>query len=144
MLQQTRVEAVIPYYLKWMQSFPTVVDLAKATEEEVNSHWAGLGFYRRARLLHAGAKRVVEEFNGELPSTVKDLLRIEVRLSGPGRGNRDMSPRSCLSNDVPPRIRASASILPPPLRRLPSMSMFQSWTAMFAEFSVVSRASLTT
>mmetsp|Transcript_9452 Transcript_9452/g.21419 ORF Transcript_9452/g.21419 Transcript_9452/m.21419 type:complete len:635 (-) Transcript_9452:149-2053(-) len=77
MLQQTRVEAVIPYYLKWMQSFPTVVDLAKATEEEVNSHWAGLGFYRRARLLHAGAKRVVEEFNGELPSTVKDLLRIE-------------------------------------------------------------------
>lgn len=144
MLQQTRVEAVIPYYLKWMQSFPTVVDLAKATEEEVNSHWAGLGFYRRARLLHAGAKRVVEEFNGELPSTVKDLLRIEVRLSGPGRGNRDMSPRSRLSNDVSPRIRASASILPPPLRRLPSMSMFQSWTAMFAEFSVVSRASLTT
>ena len=77
MLQQTRVEAVIPYYLKWMQSFPTVVDLARASEEEVNSHWAGLGFYRRARLLHAGAKRVVEEFNGELPSTVKDLLRIE-------------------------------------------------------------------
>ena len=77
MLQQTRVEAVIPYYLKWMQSFPTVADLARASEEEVNSHWAGLGFYRRARFLHAGAKRVVEEFNGELPSTVKDLLKIE-------------------------------------------------------------------
>ena len=77
MLQQTRVEAVIPYYIKWMKSYPTVHDLANATEEEVNSHWAGLGFYRRARYLHTGAKRVVNEYNGIVPNTVEELLKVE-------------------------------------------------------------------
>ena len=76
MLQQTRVEAVIPYYLKWMQSFPTVESLANATPEQVNSHWAGLGFYRRARLLHQGAKRVVEEYGGVVPNTVENLMKV--------------------------------------------------------------------
>ena len=77
MLQQTRVEAVIPYYLKWMQSFPTVHDLAAATEEQVNSHWAGLGFYRRARMLHSGARMVVDKYGGELPQTVEELMTID-------------------------------------------------------------------
>ena len=77
MLQQTRVEAVIPYYLKWMQSFPTVHDLAAATEEQVNSHWAGLGFYRRARMLHSGARLVVDRYGGELPQTVEALMTID-------------------------------------------------------------------
>jgi A/G-specific adenine glycosylase len=77
MLQQTRVEAVIPYWLKWMESFPTVHSLANATPEEVNSHWAGLGFYRRARLLHAGAKRVVDEYGGIVPNTVDELMKVE-------------------------------------------------------------------
>jgi len=77
MLQQTRVEAVIPYWIKWMKSFPTVHDLANATDEEVNSHWAGLGFYRRARYLHAGAKRVVNDYNGVVPNTVEELLKVE-------------------------------------------------------------------
>eukprot|EP00970_Alexandrium_tamarense_P020133 scaffold14882_cov193-Alexandrium_tamarense.AAC.3 len=77
MLQQTRVESVIPYYLKWMDKFPTVHDLANASEEEVNSHWAGLGFYRRSRLLHAGAKRVVKDYKGIVPNTVDELLKIE-------------------------------------------------------------------
>lgn len=76
MLQQTRVEAVIPYWIKWMNSFPTVQDLADATEEEVNSHWAGLGFYRRGRLLHQGAKHVVNELNGKIPETVDGLLEL--------------------------------------------------------------------
>lgn len=76
MLQQTRVEAVIPFYLKWMKSFPTVHQLANASEDEVNAHWAGLGFYRRARLLHQGAKYVVNEFNGTMPSDVDSLLKI--------------------------------------------------------------------
>jgi len=77
MLQQTRVEAVIPYYLKWMKSFPTVKDLAEASEEEVNSHWAGLGFYRRARLLHKGSKYVTENLNGIIPKTVPELLKVD-------------------------------------------------------------------
>ena len=77
MLQQTRVEAVIPYWIKWMRSFPTVHCLANATDEEVNSHWAGLGFYRRARLLHAGAKRVVADYDGVVPNTVEELMKVE-------------------------------------------------------------------
>mmetsp|Transcript_12881 Transcript_12881/g.19961 ORF Transcript_12881/g.19961 Transcript_12881/m.19961 type:complete len:619 (+) Transcript_12881:197-2053(+) len=81
MLQQTRVEAVIPYYIKWMDRFPTVDDLAEASEEDVNAHWAGLGFYRRARFLHSGAKLVVEKYEGCLPGRVEELMEI----SGIGR-----------------------------------------------------------
>jgi A/G-specific adenine glycosylase len=60
-----------------MESFPTVYKLAAASEEEVNSHWAGLGFYRRARLLHKGAKYVVTELDGKLPNTPAELLKID-------------------------------------------------------------------
>eukprot|EP00588_Corethron_pennatum_P026502 CAMPEP_0194334474 /NCGR_PEP_ID=MMETSP0171-20130528/66224_1 /TAXON_ID=218684 /ORGANISM="Corethron pennatum, Strain L29A3" /LENGTH=504 /DNA_ID=CAMNT_0039097135 /DNA_START=217 /DNA_END=1728 /DNA_ORIENTATION=+ len=77
MLQQTRVEAVIPYYVRWMKSFPTVQHLATASDEEVNSHWAGLGFYRRARMLQAGARTIISMFDGVLPNSVEKLLTIE-------------------------------------------------------------------
>ncbi|EOD21193.1 A/G-specific adenine DNA glycosylase, mutY, partial [Emiliania huxleyi CCMP1516] len=77
MCQQTRVEAVIPYWLAWMEAFPTVQDLAAASEEQVNAKWAGLGFYRRARMLHEGAKQVVDDFDGQLPQTVDGLLRLK-------------------------------------------------------------------
>lgn len=60
-----------------MKRFPTVHDLADASEEDVNAHWAGLGFYRRARLLHKGAMKVVEEYNGHLPQTVDELTKID-------------------------------------------------------------------
>jgi A/G-specific adenine glycosylase len=62
-----------------MKSFPTVQDLAAASEESVNSHWAGLGFYRRARLLHKGAKHVVDNNrnDGEIPQSVEELLKID-------------------------------------------------------------------
>lgn len=60
-----------------MKRFPTVHDLADASEEEVNAHWAGLGFYRRARLLHKGAKKVMEQYNGQLPQTVDELMKID-------------------------------------------------------------------
>jgi len=76
MLQQTRVEAVIPYWVRWMKEFPTVMDLAKATPDQVNAQWAGLGFYRRARFLHEAAKKVVEEWKGVMPMTVEDLLKL--------------------------------------------------------------------
>lgn len=59
MLQQTQVATVLPYYQKWMERFPTVQILAEASEADVLAHWAGLGYYRRARLLHAGARWVV-------------------------------------------------------------------------------------
>lgn len=76
MCQQTRVAAVVPYWLKWMESFPTVQSLANATEEQVNSHWAGLGFYRRARMLHQGSQFLVDKHSGKLPRTVEELLEI--------------------------------------------------------------------
>lgn len=59
-----------------MTSFPTVEALAMASEDQVNAHWAGLGFYRRARLLHEGAKYVVKELDGKLPTTATELQRI--------------------------------------------------------------------
>jgi A/G-specific adenine glycosylase len=67
MLQQTRVETVIPYYERFLESFPTTHALAQADEDTVLSHWSGLGYYRRARLLHAGVREVVAEYGGEVP-----------------------------------------------------------------------------
>ena len=76
MLQQTRVEAVIPYFEKWMRLFPTIEDLAKASEQEVLNAWEGLGYYSRARNLHKAARVVVEQYNGELPRDLKELRRL--------------------------------------------------------------------
>ena len=67
MLQQTQVAAVIPYYQKFLVSFPTVEALARASSEQVMGHWSGLGYYTRARNLHACAKRVVAEYGGRFP-----------------------------------------------------------------------------
>ncbi len=69
MLQQTRVEAVIPYFERWMERFPTLASLAAASEQEVLSAWEGLGYYSRARNLHRTAQIVMSEHSGELPST---------------------------------------------------------------------------
>jgi A/G-specific adenine glycosylase len=67
MLQQTRVETVIPYYERFLERFPTAGALAEADEDAVLSHWSGLGYYRRARLLHAGVREVVARYGGEVP-----------------------------------------------------------------------------
>jgi A/G-specific adenine glycosylase len=77
MLQQTRVDTVIPYYERFLRELPTVVDLAAATEEKVLSLWSGLGYYRRARMLHAAAKRVAREHGGRLPASVEGLRGLE-------------------------------------------------------------------
>lgn len=73
MLQQTRVDTVIPYFEKWMKLFPTVKALASADEQEVLNTWEGLGYYSRARNLHKAAKIVAEKFNGDLPRDLEDL-----------------------------------------------------------------------
>ena len=67
MLQQTRVETVIPYYERFVATFPTAESLASADEDTVLSHWSGLGYYRRARMLHAGVREVVAHYDGEVP-----------------------------------------------------------------------------
>lgn len=67
MLQQTRVETVLPYYKRFLDRFPTLQSLAEASEEEVLKEWEGLGYYSRARNLLAGAREVVSRFGGVLP-----------------------------------------------------------------------------
>ena len=81
MLQQTQVATVVPYFMRFLERFPTVKDLAEASEQEVLRLWQGLGYYSRARNLHAAAKRVVSEFGGVLPGGVQELLT----LPGVGR-----------------------------------------------------------
>jgi len=73
MLQQTRVVAVIDYYARFLERFPTVEALARATEEQVLATWSGLGYYRRARALHAAARQIVDERGGQLPATSESL-----------------------------------------------------------------------
>ena len=73
MLQQTRVDTVVPYYTRFLQRFPTVTALADAAEPDVLALWSGLGYYRRARLLHAGARAVVDRHGGVIPGEAKAL-----------------------------------------------------------------------
>jgi A/G-specific adenine glycosylase len=81
MLQQTRVETVIPYYQRWMERFPTIQSLAAADQQEVLAAWEGLGYYSRARNLHKSAQIVMTQFGGALPADVTELRR----LPGVGR-----------------------------------------------------------
>ncbi len=73
MLQQTRVETVIPYFEKWMNLFPDVHALASASEQDVLNAWEGLGYYSRARNLYQAAKIVASKFNGQLPRDLTEL-----------------------------------------------------------------------
>lgn len=77
MLQQTRVEQGLPYYLKFIQNFPSVNDLADAPEEQVLKLWQGLGYYSRARNLHTTAKHIAYELGGVFPDNYKDLLKLK-------------------------------------------------------------------
>ena len=76
-LQQTRVNQGMDYYLKFIETFPTVLDLSKASEKQVLALWQGLGYYSRARNLHQAAKEVVNEHNGVFPSDYKTLLKLK-------------------------------------------------------------------
>src|SRR5579872_3666609 len=77
MLQQTRAASVVPYYGRFMEAYPTVQALAEAPVGDVLSLWSGLGYYRRARMLHAAAQQVVSEWGGRLPRESADLRRLD-------------------------------------------------------------------
>src|ERR1700685_523365 len=81
MLQQTRVAAVLDHYQAFLERFPTIERLAAAREASVLAAWSGLGYYRRARMLHAAAREIVRQHAGKFPSRA-DQLR---RLPGIGR-----------------------------------------------------------
>jgi A/G-specific adenine glycosylase len=77
MLQQTRVAQGLPFFLRFTEAFPTVFDLANASEEQVLKLWQGLGYYSRARNLHKTAKQIAFELKGEFPKTYNDLLQLK-------------------------------------------------------------------
>lgn len=95
MLQQTRVSAVIPYFLRWMEAFPSVDALAAASEHDVLALWQGLGYYSRARNLHHFARQVSRLFSGEIPSDEQKLLLL------PGIGPYTAAAIRAFSFDLP-------------------------------------------
>ena len=81
MLQQTRVETVIPYFEKFMAQFPTIQVLANASQDQVLHYWSGLGYYARARNLHKAAQIICDKYKGQFPSEIEHV----VTLPGIGR-----------------------------------------------------------
>jgi A/G-specific adenine glycosylase len=98
MLQQTTVAAVAPYYERFLQRFPTVHSLAAAEAQEVLEHWAGLGYYARARNLHACACAVVERHHGVFPRELHDVLAL------PGIGRYTAGAVTSIAFDAPSPI----------------------------------------
>jgi A/G-specific adenine glycosylase len=96
MLQQTQVSTVLAYYEKFLQHFPTVADLAAASQDKVMGLWSGLGYYSRARNLHQCAKDVVARFDGQFPSTAAELIT----LPGIGRSTAAAVASFCFSERV--------------------------------------------
>jgi len=136
MLQQTTVKAVAPYYARFLARFPTVMDLAAAPLDDVLSLWAGLGYYARARNLHACAKVVVAQHGGAFPDTEDALRELPGvgtytaaaiaaiafdRRASPVDGNieRVITRLYCVEQELPeakPRVRALAAALTPQRR----------------------------
>ena len=77
MLQQTQIATVLPYYRHWMARYPTVATLAQAPLSDVLKSWEGLGYYGRARNLHAAAKTVVDDYDGCLPAEAEELIKLK-------------------------------------------------------------------
>lgn len=98
MLQQTTVTAVIDYYQRFLKKIPTVEALAAASLEEVIDLWAGLGYYSRARNLHAAAKTVAQQFKGHFPKNIESLQQL------PGVGRSTAGAISALAFDQPTPI----------------------------------------
>jgi A/G-specific adenine glycosylase len=96
MLQQTQVSTVLEYYAKFLNHFPTVADLAEASQDQVMGLWSGLGYYSRARNLHQCAKDVMSKFGGQFPKTAQEL----VSLPGIGRSTAAAVASFCFSERV--------------------------------------------
>lgn len=77
MLQQTRVDTVIPYYNRFMEKYPTAIELAYAPQEELLKMWEGLGYYSRVRNLQAGVREVVEKYNSRVPDNRTDISKLK-------------------------------------------------------------------
>lgn len=98
MLQQTQVATVVAYFNRFVEAFPDIHALAAADEQQVLTLWQGLGYYRRARNLHAAAKMVVGDFAGRVPDNVDDLLKL------PGVGRYTAGAIASIAYDTPAPI----------------------------------------
>src|ERR1041385_3926099 len=98
MLQQTRVNAVLEHYRRFLERFPTIQSLARAREASVLAVWSGLGYYRRARMLHAAAKKVVKEHRGKFPTTADELRSL------PGIGRYTSAAIASIAFGEPPAV----------------------------------------
>ncbi len=97
-LQQTQVRQGLPYYLSFAETFPTVWDLARASEDEVLKLWQGLGYYSRARNLHKTAQLVCGKYHGEFPDSYTELLKL------PGVGDYTASAIASICYDAPTAV----------------------------------------
>ena len=95
MLQQTQVKTVIPYFIRFMNSYPTIIDLANANTQSLLNHWAGLGYYSRAKNLKKAAKIIIKIHKGCLPNTYQDLIKL------PGIGHYTASAILSIAFDKP-------------------------------------------
>ncbi|NDG05417.1 MAG: A/G-specific adenine glycosylase, partial [Alphaproteobacteria bacterium] len=98
MLQQTTVAAVIPYFQKFMRLWPTLQDLADAPLDAVLRQWAGLGYYRRARLLHQCAQVLRTEYDGKIPAQEQELIKL------PGFGPYTAAAVAAIAFDEPATV----------------------------------------
>lgn len=125
MLQQTQVKTVLPYYQRWLHTFPTVHELASADQQSVLKCWEGLGYYARARNLHKAAQIVVEQHNGQFPATFETV----VALPGIGRTTAGGILSAAYNQPVPildgnvKRVLARLIALPQP----PNKALDQLW-----------------
>ncbi|MCQ2417686.1 MAG: A/G-specific adenine glycosylase [Oscillospiraceae bacterium] len=97
MLQQTRVEAVKPYFLRFMQTLPTIKDLSDCDDELLMKLWEGLGYYSRARNLKKAANQIIQDFHGKFPEEYSDILS----LSGVGPYTAGAIASICFDKPVP-------------------------------------------
>ena len=95
MAQQTRIDTMLPYYDRWMKQFPDIQACAEASETQILKAWEGLGYYRRAKMLWAGAKLIVNEFDGRFPCDYDNIKRI------PGIGDYTAAAISSIAFDQP-------------------------------------------
>lgn len=98
MLQQTRVETVLPYFLRWLERFPDVAAVAAASQEEVLKAWEGLGYYSRARNLHRAAREMMARHGGEVPGNLAELLAL------PGIGRYTAGAIASIAHGLPAPI----------------------------------------
>jgi A/G-specific adenine glycosylase len=95
MAQQTRIDTMLPFYDRWMKQFPDIRSCAEAEESQILKAWEGLGYYRRAKMLWAGAKLIVGEFDGKFPSDYASIKKI------PGIGDYTAAAISSIAFDQP-------------------------------------------